>query len=71
MSYEPLRRQDYETPDEPWPRAEASNEVMRAAAELARELSDRLGWKVKVEVTARLGGQLASTAIRAVPVERD
>ena len=59
------------SPDAPWRRADTCTEIERAAAELARELSDRLGWKVKVEVTARLGGQIASSAMRAVPKARD
>ena len=62
---------DYESPDAPWRRPDTCNEIERAAAKLARELSDVLGWKVKVEVTARLGGQIASSAMRAVPKPRD
>ena len=61
----------FETLDAPWRRADTCNEIERAAAVLARELSDLLGWKVKVEVTARLGGQIASSAMRAVPKPRD
>jgi hypothetical protein len=55
----------------PWRRADTCEEIERAASMLARELSDLLGWKVKVEVTARLGGQIASSAMRAVPREQD
>lgn len=72
MSYgelQSVRGQELETPDAPWGRADACDEVVRAAAVLARELSDLLGWKVKVEVTARLGGQIASAAVRAFPPE--
>jgi hypothetical protein len=70
MSYgelQPVHEHEFESPDAPWRRADTCREIERAAAELARELSDRLGWKVKVEVTARLGGQIASSAMRAVP----
>jgi hypothetical protein len=74
MSYgelQPVHVHDFETPDAPWRRADTCDEIERAASVLARELSDLLGWKVKVEVTARLGGQIASSAMRAVPRERD
>ena len=50
-------------PEAPWRRPTRADEIERAAAALARELSDLLGWKVKVEVTARLGGQIASSAM--------
>ena len=74
MSYgelQPVHGSDYGAADAPWRRADTCNEIERAATVLARELSDLLGWKVKVEVTARLGGQMASSAMRAVPKERD
>ncbi|MGZ4258667.1 MAG: hypothetical protein ACXVRE_12970 [Gaiellaceae bacterium] len=62
---------EFETADAPWGRADTCDEIERAASALARELSELLGWKVKVEVTARLGGQIASSAMRAVPNRRD
>ena len=77
MSYgdlQPVHGPEYEafeTADAPWRRSDTCEEIERAAAVLARELSDLLGWKVKVEVTARLGGQIASSAMRAVPKPRD
>jgi hypothetical protein len=74
MSYgelQPVYGQEFETPNAPWCRADTCDEIERAAAVLARELSDLLGWKVKVEVTARLGGQIASSAMRSVPKARD
>ena len=74
MSYgelQPVHGSEYGVAAAPWRRADTCNEIERAAAVLARELSDLLGWKVKVEVTARLGGQIASSAMRAVPKDRD
>jgi len=69
--WQPQYLHELESSDGPWRRAATSDEIERAAAELARELADLLGWKVKVEVTARLGGQIASSAMRAVPKPRD
>lgn len=74
MSYselQPVHVHEFGTPDAPWRRADTCDEIERAASVLARELSDLVGWKVKVEVTARLGGQIASSAMRAVPRNRD
>jgi hypothetical protein len=70
MSYsefQPTRLHEAAAPEGPWRRSDAADEIERAGAALAHELSELLGWKVKVEVTARLGGQLASAASRAVP----
>jgi hypothetical protein len=62
-----LRPHGVPVPVGTWGRADASTEVGRAAEALARELADRLGWNVRVEITARLGGQMASAAVRATP----
>lgn len=70
MSYsevQPSMLHETAAPEGPWRRADAADKIERAAEALAHELSELLGWKVKVEVTARLGGQLASAASRAVP----
>jgi hypothetical protein len=62
MSYSELQRKA-----DAWSRADASTEVARTAEALARELAERLGWNVKVEINARLGGQMACAAVRAKP----
>jgi hypothetical protein len=70
MSYsevQPVHLQEAAAPEGPWRRSDATDKIERAAEALAHELSGLLGWKVKVEVTARLGGQLASATSRAVP----
>ena len=74
MSYseiQPVRLHETAAPEGPWCRADAADKIGRAAEALAHELSELLGWKVKVEVTARLGGQFASAASRAVPPSTD
>jgi hypothetical protein len=67
----PFRPHGVPAPEGTWGRADAANEVEHAAEALARELADRLGWRIKVEITARLGGQIAGAAARATPRDGD
>ena len=66
-----LRPHGVPAPAGTWSRADAAAEVERTAELLAQELAERLGWKVKVEITARLGGQLACAAARSTPPDTD